>query len=386
MVRSSLLVVFAILLVFIATPTKNIPAIVEVWSYVESHSKVFINFSSPYDYYTRDIPFRYIHEADGLNFVRQDLVNQGKIQDLPILISLPFSSLDPAQVSLEKNGLLRQNEADEKPLGECYKIHVVGKPTYGDLATLVAALQHLKEKKQKIEILSLEKLKGELSQDLARYQNIVQHFDPIWSPNGRFLLYTVWSDGEVFFELFDAKSKTTLRLEPLNDYMVVRPVWSGNSRYIAYASLNEVKVFDVTKKNTQTVALTSLLEGGRLETLISFDVSKGKLLFAADTNGLTSYHIYSYALRKQTVTPVTLDASRPEWGGDFIPTDQYQYSARMSVSSPKGKHLALLEEADGLKQISVKAVEGKPRDTFRKVFALTAAGVVALVVGAIVLQ
>lgn len=338
----------------LAMPVKDACATVDVWDIFQSHSKVFINCCSNHGSYPSDVTFRYLHEVDALNFVRRKLVKRGDLQNIPVVIDIPCSASSTSAysyIALEKNGSLTKGDAGTIPIGACYQIQV-GKNVsnrHGALLALAVALQNLTKAKQKIDVTDIKNLKL-AAQASSEFRNIKQYYDPIWSPDGRLLLYTVWQEGAVHFELLEPIEESVRKMEPLDDYMVARPVWSPDSRYVAYATFDEIKVFDTKTEETKVL---SLLGTSAYEVLLSFDKTREKLIIAHDTNLLANYFVYDYDLKRQKITTVASNVSRPAWAKDSASIRQYYSQTR--VPGPDGKRSALIEEAYGLKRVVVRS-------------------------------
>lgn len=318
-------------------------------------SRIALNFFANYDYFSRDVPFRYVHELEALDVVRSALVRAGRVQDLPIVITVPSPlfvvSPKNTQISLEQNCSIHPNDDAGEPrsIGKCYRIHVVEESSHENLLALTTALQRLTSGKLKIVITDIQSLKRE--EVGGSFKDISHVFDPAWSPDGHLLLYTVWQDGMARFEVMDPTSNTVRPLQPLKDYMVARPIWSPDSRYIAYASLNEIRLYDTKTDTTQTILLTELLKDANYETVLSFSVSNDRLTFAGDTNLFSQYHVYNYDPLQQRPEPIALDSPRPEWAVTFT---WDAYSSLRRVESPTGRWVASIKDIKGLRRMSIE--------------------------------
>ncbi|MFA5246211.1 MAG: hypothetical protein WC380_12990, partial [Pedobacter sp.] len=246
------LVYFIVL--FFLLQARNLFATVDMWQIIDCKSRIFINFCSNHDDFPRNILFEYRHEIEALDYVRNTLIREKKIEDIPILIILPrdFPGWGPriwikplgeergTQISIENNGLLLREEGEKlfSNLGRCYTIYIPSQQeSYDKLLILTMALQFLMTEKAKITVPDISELKKSLEQDLPGFSNILLHFDPVPSPDGKTVIQTVWRDGTVNFELVSTASKSIRKLEPLKGYMAYLPLWSPDSRYVAYASL-----------------------------------------------------------------------------------------------------------------------------------------------------
>ena len=312
-------------------------------------SKVLLNFFANYNYFSRDLPFRYIHQIEALDEVRSELVENKKLQDISFLVTMPhpFSPFpEHTEISLKDECSTDPGDSSGRrhtPIGPCYQIYIIEEPTHSNLLTLTLALQGLTSENSKIEVQDIQKLKDELSNELASFQNIIQYFDPIWAPNSESVLYTVWQDGKIHFELLEPVTKQAHSLEVLSDYMIIRPIWSPDSQYIAYASINEIKIFDTQTSTHRYISLESLFSGSNNETLLTFNDIAGQLTFAQDTNLFDSYDIYAYYLSQENLTVVSQDDARPSWGETL---DSENYISQEQVESPNGQWIAIASELE----------------------------------------
>lgn len=120
-VRSGWRVVFAaatITLIFVSTLANGGMASNYGGRRVQSTSgKVMINFFSNYDYFSRELPFRYVHEVEGLDFVRLSLVQDRVIQNLPIVIWAPITSDMPMKPPRLTRFSIEDNSWAISPMG-----------------------------------------------------------------------------------------------------------------------------------------------------------------------------------------------------------------------------------------------------------------------------
>jgi hypothetical protein len=286
---------YVILLLFSLSGT--VFASVETWN-VCGESPVFFNFSANHDYYSRDIPVKYSYEAKVLSAIRQKLVGQKRIQNVPVIfrISSPlFGKLPSPQIVLEKNGCLIENEEDEKSLGMCYIISLDNSYDFPDFLVFMLALQKLTDKDKIIfdDPIVFKTMKSLLNRDISTFQNVSIRLDVIPSPDRRCLAYVVWERGGCTFKVSNADGEIK-SLEPLFSYPALKPIWSLDSRYLAYASLKDIKIFDTRSNRTTTVSMDSLEKVIRNELLMVFIPGSNYLIFAFDTNLFSDYDIFVY--------------------------------------------------------------------------------------------
>src|SRR3989475_6594812 len=217
-----------------------------------------------------DLQFRQLHEAEALDVVRSALLAEKKISDLPVLVrgegpGFEFGSdltLRNNRSSIEDAcGVYPDGEAaDEnvKKIGPCYLIYLAEPETYPTLLAMTVALSSLSPTRRRVEVTDVGAFRPAWSTAALPFKGLVGHFGPIWSPDGKWLLYTVWEDGQVWFTLMDPIARTTRRLLPLHGYMNTRPLWSPDSRWVAYASRKEIRLYD-TKTGAERKLLPSAM-------------------------------------------------------------------------------------------------------------------------------
>jgi len=364
---------FLITFFFIFSCINNfIYASIEYWYIIENSSKVFINFSASYSYFSHSIPLEYWHNLSGLEYVREHLVSQKKIQDIPILIVIPSllfgANSKQIKISLEEEGFLLKNEGeshdDKISIGRCYKIYIPGTPSYENLLLLLISTVNLSPEKREILITDISQLEKDLSASTINFHNIIQHFDPVWSPDGKSVAYTVWQDGKVHLEVISFLKKSVRKIEPLDGYIACDAVWSQNSRYLAYASLKEIKIFDTFEDKTQTIPVLPLLQSNEeepvclCEILISFDTSGEEFLFSADKSLFSCYDVYSYNLKQKNITVIAKNKKRPEWAERWK-EDKYRVSPVVKTKSPDGRYTASIKQMNGLNRIEVVSINHK---------------------------
>ncbi len=352
----------------------NVYASVECWYIVENTSKVFINFSANYSYFNRSIPLEYWHNLSGLEYVRGQLVLQKKIQDIPILIVIPSSLSLPEflskqiKISLEEEGFLLKNEGesqdDKISIGRCYKIYIPvypGTPSYENLLLLLISTVNLSPEKREILITDISQLEKDLSAGTINFHNIIQHFDPVWSPDGKSVAYTVWQDGKIHLEVISFLKKSVRKIEPMDGYIACDAIWSQDSRYLACASLKEIKIFDTFEDKTQTIPILPLLQLNEEESfylceiLISFDTSGEEFLFSTDKSLFLCYDVYSYNLKQKNITVIAKNTKRPE-GAERWKEDKYRVSPVVKTKSPDNRYTASIKQVNGLNRIEVVSI------------------------------
>src|SRR5439155_816863 len=221
-----------------------------------------------------------------------------------------------SRVALVPGCTAAEGQGGGQLIGRCYVVLYRGalsperRDGHENLLALTVSLPGLSPARVGIDFNDLSAVKTARAAEIASFSGIVQHFDPIWSPDGARLLYTVWDSGQIRLELLDPSSGNVTRFEPLEGQMTVRPIWSDDSRFVAYASLQTVKVFDTQTRTTRTLRRQTsssemrtaiLFEGARLRILFDHMTTEGELL---------DYDAAQGNLQKQQYAS---GAGRPEW-------------------------------------------------------------------------
>jgi len=307
-----------------------------------------------------DVRFWFQHEAEAIDFVRRALVRQGKIQDLPIAFAHVFEPAKPSRVALVPACTASEGQGSGQLIGRCYVVFYRGalsperRDGHENLLALTVSLSGLSPARVGIDFNDLDAVRTARAAEIASFSGIVQHFDPIWSPNGTWLLYTVWDSGQIRLELLEASSGTVTKLEPLETYMATRPIWSDDSRFIAYASLRTVKVFDTHTRATRAIR-SQASPSGEAYAVMLFE---GPQLRVALYSWNIGYETYVYDTVRGELQYVASGADRPEWlnhaRGQPWPFDRY--ASLRPVRAPTGRYVALFTFVGGQRRIEVKAL------------------------------
>jgi len=347
-------------------------ATVSVWSIVFG-DKVHINFCSNHDYYPRSILIESRHTVCALDCVRDVLVSEGKLRDIPIHIILPrdltgwspgpgyrWSNYETA-VFLEENGVLLENEADEvKKLGPCYAIYIPHREeSYEKLLMLTCALQFLTKDQQKIEYQNTADIKEKVASEADRFKEMIIHFDPIWSPDSNSLIYTVWQNGAMHLEFASIPDRSVLKLKPLRGYMTCTPRWSPDSKYIVYTSLKEARIFD-TVANVERCVMPFPFRSGEysMEAVVTFSKKTGNITVVYDTGAFGEWRVVAYYPKTNHITRAVTEIKRPEWY--YLAKERCNPSLTFNkVTSPDGKYEASIVKENGLGRLHVRSIHGK---------------------------
>lgn len=326
--------------------------------FASASGKVLINLFGNYSI-PMNLVFPAVHTAEALDVVRSTLLREGRIRDLPFLIQ------DGWGYSQEPRRSIQTPDEDEcevsygattkppKPLGPCYLIEPLG-ATYENLLAMTVALPELSPATRRVDITNLPAFRTTRAPKIERFRRLILHFDPLWSPDGTRVLYTVWEPRGVRFEVVQPPSRDVMHLEPLDADIFTRPVWSGDGRFIAYASLrDEVKVFDTRTRTTRTFRPQSA--PSERHVLVFFE---GTVLRFAFWNGNTGYETYAYDAVRGTLQRVASEGRRQAW------MDQAQdhgwaldrHASLSAVRSPNGRNVALFTFVHGQRRIDVRAL------------------------------
>ena len=296
-----------------------------------------------------DWQFRPVHEVEALDVVRQALLRQQRIHDLRILIRGPWQGPDPRRISLQRDCQVYYGEGSgpDIHLGDCYLIELAP-DSFENLLAMTVVLPELSAGIPAVEVKDFAALRTRQSAEIQRFRSLILHFDPIWSPNGTHLLYTVWEAGKVHIEVLEPPSPAAIRLEPLEENMATRPVWSADSRFIAYASLGTVKVFDTQTRSIQTLRPKT----GGYVMVLQFEGSR--LLFSHDTNGYGGGQYYAYDTARREILDLGTSAIVP-WSAEGVDFDRH--ASVEPRRSPTGRYVATFAFVDGQRRIRVKTLQ-----------------------------
>lgn len=295
-----------------------------------------------------------IHQAEALDVVRWELVRKGKIRDLPILVVVPsalFGGPHPVAISHQRECAASYGETTTptKIIGECYLIELSPSYSLEDLLAMMVALPDVSRGVAQINVGDRAAFRAARSTEIRRFRNLTLHFDPVWSPDGKRLLYTVWRFGKVRFELLEPSTRAVTRLEPLDGYMIARPRWSDDSRFIAYAASGMVKLFDAHTRITRTFRPKDT--SGGMQTLIQFEGTR--LRFAFDVNWGGGYEVYIYDTASREVQQLAPNTGLPDAGGHNL----WRHASMRPVRSQSGRYVAIFTFVDGQRRIKLKALQ-----------------------------
>ena len=206
-------------------------------------------------------------------------------------------------------------------------------------------------------------LRTEYAKQMAQYRNLTQYFDPIWSPDNTHLVFAVWQNGRLDFQLLDVAQRKRWKLAALHSVPSCRPVWSRHGEYLAYADLNSAKILHIDNAQLRDFPLPYAKEHPN-ETLLQFspgDDDAERLLISGDTNLFSSYGIIE--LDPQTLHRVreSSDQMRPQWAADS--TQQARWFETRRAVAPNGAWTALIEETRGVRRLVLRSRDG--RESFR---------------------
>lgn len=308
-----------------------------------------------------DLVIPAMHEAEALDVVRLKMLREQRIHDLPILIRNDpkdfWSGPQRRSVQIpdesECKASYGESTTPPKYIGVCYLIEP-GAATHEDLVTMMVALSELSPGVRRLDVKDPAAFRAARSAEIQRFRNLTLHFDPIWSPDGTRLLYSVWESSGIRFEILEPRSRTVMRLEPLSADMFTRPVWSGDGRFIAYASLrDDVRVFDTRTRATRAFRPEAPLT--ERHTLVFFE---GTLLRFAFWDGTKGYEMYDYDAVRGELQRVASRVDRPAW---IERAQEYGWAWRRHTSlspvrSPTGQYVALFKFVDGQRRVELKTL------------------------------
>ncbi len=346
-------------------------ATVETWQIIGEPSRVAINFSANHDYYPRTWPYAFRAHAAALEAVRRDLVLKGKLQDEPIVVRLPGAVFNGTSTETRlslKTVALQRGDGEELSSHRRYVIEwndakwpAPDTPEFfADLLALTLHLPELNAQNTTLEIKNFSNLRSEYARQIAHYQKLMQHFDPIWSPSGTHLIFCVWQNGRLDFWLLEPTQRKLWKLESLPGVAAQRPAWSRAGQYLAYADLRSVKVLQLANAQTHDFTWPQNKANPNYETLLQFHQSadhQERLLVGFDTNLFNSYVISDLELPSLESTRGTVAPARPKWAENSA-TQARLFETRRAVS-PTGEWTASIEAMRGVRRLVLRSRAGK---------------------------
>lgn len=345
MVKRALLAAL-FLVIYFSNPQNVFGTVVVGSTLSDSTHKVNVNYFVNHDYIAQYRPMFFARSVDALAVARDRLVNTNKLEDIPILIIIPSGAVqttpNTTEISKKSNCEITYGDSGYPPnnIGKCYKIHYLERDSYANFLSLLASLTQLTSVGQKLVINNIEVTKTNFHSEISALQNIVKHYYPVWSPDGRHLVYTKVEDGVVNHIVNNVEG---VKIETLNiqgTAQVSTPLWSSDSRYVSIASLDSILVYDTSVDKIVNINLPDYEGSANLETLISFDTARDKLLIAFDTNLLDRYELLEYDFKTGQMITLASDLYRPTW--PHIPSAD-DYLKALKATSPDGKHEAVID-------------------------------------------
>lgn len=299
------------------------------------------------------------HEVEALDVVRRTLVRQGKIENLPVLFSI--YERKTSGISFYPDCTIAEGQTG-KLIGRCYDVGYADpdvspgrRDGHANLLALTVSLAQLSPAGDAIDFDDLDAVRTTLAAETAPFKGIVHHFDPIWSPDGKSIIYLVWDDGRVWFELLDPFSRKVRQLEPLRGYVAVRPVWSPDSRYVAVASLREVRIVDVRTGKARAIRPSRIAERYRAVIALKFQ-RDGRLAIAFDTSEPTGPSYVSYIYNPASQGLRLLATGAPQSWITRRGDEQATHASLRPVRSPTGNQVAFVRYVNGLRRVEVQSL------------------------------
>src|SRR2546422_10939595 len=309
-----------------------------------------------------DLQFRQLHEAEALDVARSALLAEKRISDHPVLVRGEGPGFEfGSELKLRSNtssiedacGVYPDGEAapeNVKKIGPCYLIYLAEPGTYQTQLAMTMALSSQSPTRRRVEVTDVGAFRTAWSTATLPFNGLVEHFDPIWSPDGKWLLYTVWEDGQVWFTLMDPIARTTRRLLPLEGYMNTRPLWSPDSRWVAYASPKEIRVYD-TKTGVERKLLPSAMSQSDFNGLhLAFQDGRLAILLETQVN----LWEYAYDVTRDEFRQVRTGGTRPRWAEDTWRENPVLIHASLRpIPSPTGRYMAQIRLVNGRRVLEV---------------------------------
>jgi len=342
--------IFSLIIVLFLIKNPLASATVEVAHQIESSPHgILIEYTSNHGYIKQDMPIWYTHVANALSTARERMLQNKSIERIPILISIPTDMFkihpEKTQISLETDC----NILELQP--KCYKIHYVGETSYQNLITLVSFLPTLKKDGQVEVIDNITSYNQAHASELMNLNGINQYFNPIWTVDSRYLIYTVWQDGNISYSINDVEQGDRLNIQSSTEYPTNTPLLSLDSKFMFLPSFEGIVVYNLETKEEHEVILPDASKSPNFELKLSHDLSNNRLLIARDLNLFSNYELYEYDLTSFTLNKIASDMNSPDWGNDFNETS---YVKNEKATSPDGTWEATIDGYADRRKISLK--------------------------------
>lgn len=300
---------FILVLLVFAIPQTSL-ATVEVWqSYGEKYGNVFINANSNHGYFSPSKDYLYKNEIPILSLVASTLWEEKKLSQRTFIFNIREVFLSPSphenfvSISNECFRLEGEERGESVSYDSCYIADITNADiTHENLLVIILAAQKIQDDVKKVDLNNLQTYKQEFQNEIKRFSGKTSVVYPKWSPNGKYLLETIWKDGAVSYEVVDVGTNKTTDLPNLGALPLTNPQWSYNSQYIAYASTDKIFIYDIKNNTTETIELSLYLDKDIKinELSLSFNPKDNILFFAFDINYFADYKSYLWDAKNKT--------------------------------------------------------------------------------------
>ena len=264
-----------------------------------------------------DLLFRQLHEAEALDVVRSALLAEKRINDLPLLARGEGPGFEfGSELKLRNNtssiedacGVYPDGEAAPefvKKIGPCYLIYLAEPGTYQTELAMTVALSSLSPTRRHVEVTDVAAFRAAWSTATLPFKGLVEHFDPIWSPD---------------------------------------------SRWVAYASPKEIRVYD-TKTGVERKLLPSAMSQSDFNGLhLAFEDGRLAILLETQVN----LWEYAYDVTRDELRQVRTGGTRPQWVEDTWRENPVLIHASLRpIPSPTGRYVAQIHFANGRRVLEV---------------------------------
>jgi hypothetical protein len=234
--------------------------------------------------------------------------------------------------------------------------------THEKLLLGILAAQKIQGRVKETELRDWEALRREYESDLARFSGKTVFADPRWSPDGKYLLESVWKDGAVSYRVVEAATDKTQFLPELGALPLAVPQWSYDSRYVAYGSAEKVLIYDLQENKVQVISLSQYNDNhqdGPYVLTFSFNPADDILYFSFDVEWFNYYKAYLWDARDGSVKFFRQDQILPWLDEENLDLHRLglgdeAYQMRDAALSPAGnKVAAVVRGEDGLTTIRI---------------------------------
>lgn len=323
-------------------------ATIMVWHEVPAFdNKLRILYASNHGYVEQYRQMLFFQWQKSFKAARNRLVAEGKIEDLPILITIPSPvfEIDPdvTEISLLNSCETPTGDSGQTPdqLGRCYLIEYVGNDNYKNFLTAIVATAYVEEEVPVL-IENLESFESFIDVELPNFSSPINYYNPVWSPDSSFVVFNKSADGDQSFVLKTNDNKNIGEFKLDKGYSDGIVVWSADSRYFFVSSLRSVGLYDIANSVWTELELPATDPDGQhsnWELAMMYDAGTEKLMLSRDLGFFADYELLSLNPETHEFESLAKGLSAPYW----YPFEGFRrVTLDDKKTSPNGRYLAYL--------------------------------------------